>query len=85
VGALGTSLPGSPVARFAAGSVPATGTSTSVFVVVFPHSLIKERLEMKVNNHIHHIYLPRKIKPARGGYWSNVNPRNHRCASAKSL
>jgi len=36
-------MPGSPVARFAAGSVPATGTSTSVFVVVFP--IIKERSE----------------------------------------
>ena len=39
VGALGTTLPGTPVAHFAAGSVPASGTSTSVFVVVFPHSL----------------------------------------------
>ena len=41
--ALGTSMAGSPigtpVARVAAGSRPAAGAATSVFVVVFPHSL----------------------------------------------
>ena len=39
VGALGTTMTGAPIARFAAGTRPATGAAASVFVVVFPHSL----------------------------------------------
>jgi len=38
-GALGTAIVGAPVARVAAGSRPAVGATSSVFVVVFPHSL----------------------------------------------
>jgi hypothetical protein len=39
VGALGSSVPGTPVALVTAGTFPAAGTATSVFVVVFSHSL----------------------------------------------
>jgi len=55
VGALGTAMTGAPVARIAAGTRPATGTTTSVFVVVFPHSLwmIKERLENEIQTSLH--------------------------------
>ena len=35
---LGTTMPGTPVAHFATVTIPATATTPSVFVVVFPHS-----------------------------------------------
>jgi len=43
VGALGTGMPGAPVALIAAGTVLASRAASSVFVVVFPPFFVIKR------------------------------------------